>query len=252
MSITVPMYGFGGGGGAPLNFEVVGNPQPDNSKENTLWVNTDVKITSWIFSATEPENPAEGMVWFSVGTSSPVEFNALKKNALQVYPRSAQQYVSGAWVDVTAKIYQNSVWASLDNRFFLFKEGVGLGDGVAVDSPNWNMGLTVNTNVMNVSKSKGDTSRVFFKPKFDLTNFKTLHMELRCGDRYSDSFYMFFGVGNDQPTNSGNGAFDAQTDGIYTVTREFYSLDISAITGEKYIKIICPAVITNLYNAWLE
>lgn len=91
MSVTVPLYGFGGGGGAPLNFEVVGNQQPDNSKENTLWVNTDVKITSWIFSATEPENPAEGMVWFSVGTSSPVEFNALKKNGIQIYPLSAKQ-----------------------------------------------------------------------------------------------------------------------------------------------------------------
>ena len=47
------------------------------------------------------------MVWIFTDTSILVEFNALKKNGIQVYPISAKQYVSGAWVDVTAKSYQN-------------------------------------------------------------------------------------------------------------------------------------------------
>lgn len=107
----VVLEGFGGGGGASLNFKVVGNPQPSNPKENTIWVNTDTEITSWIFSATEPESPSAGMVWISTGTSSAVEFNALKKNSIQVCPLSAKQYVDGAWVDVTAMSYKGGVWS---------------------------------------------------------------------------------------------------------------------------------------------
>jgi hypothetical protein len=111
----------GGGGGGGLNFDVVGNPQPNNPKENTIWLNTDVPITSWIFSATEPNTAESGMVWFPVGTSSGVEFNALKKNSIQVYPLSAKQYIDGVWVDKTAKSYQGGKW--VDWVTYLFNSG---------------------------------------------------------------------------------------------------------------------------------
>lgn len=100
----------GGGGGAALNFKVVGNPQPTSPSENTIWLNTDVPIASWYFQAEQPENMAEGDVWFHVGTPSIVEFNALKKNGIQVYPLYAKQMVSGELVDKTAKIYQGGAW----------------------------------------------------------------------------------------------------------------------------------------------
>lgn len=100
-----------GGGGGGLNFSVVGGTsQPVNPKENTIWVNTETEISGWVFSAEEPGEPAEGMVWISTGLSSTVEFNALKKNGIQVYPISAKQYVSGAWVDKTAKSYHSGAW----------------------------------------------------------------------------------------------------------------------------------------------
>ena len=97
--------------GVELNFEVVGGTsQPISPKENTIWVNTSTTISSWVFSATQPSNPSNGMVWISTGTSNTVEFNALKKNGIQVYPISAKQYVSGAWKDVTAKSYRSGQW----------------------------------------------------------------------------------------------------------------------------------------------
>ena len=99
-----------GSGGAALNFKVVGNPKPESPAENTIWLNTDAPITSWIFSVTEPSPAEAGMVWISVGTSSPVEFNALKKNAIQVSPISAKQYIDGAWVTVEAKTFQGGAW----------------------------------------------------------------------------------------------------------------------------------------------
>ena len=98
-------------GGLPLNFKIVGGTaEPASPKENTIWINTDQKITSWIFSATEPEDPVEGMVWISVGTDSTVAFSATKKNPVMVYPLSAKQYISGVWVDVVAKSYQGGKW----------------------------------------------------------------------------------------------------------------------------------------------
>lgn len=62
-----------------------------------------------------------GAVWILTGTSSPAEFNALKKNRLQVYPLSAKQYQSGAFVDVTAKGYQGGVW--VDWVTYLYNKG---------------------------------------------------------------------------------------------------------------------------------
>ena len=50
----------GGGGGASLNFKVIGNPQPESAKENTIWVNTDTPITGYYFQPEQPENMAEG------------------------------------------------------------------------------------------------------------------------------------------------------------------------------------------------
>lgn len=42
------------GGGAGLNFKVVGNPQPASPKENTIWVNTDTPISGYHFGNEEP------------------------------------------------------------------------------------------------------------------------------------------------------------------------------------------------------
>lgn len=101
----------GGGGSAALNFKVVGGTTaPLNPKENTVWVNTNTEITSWFFSATEPETLEEGMVWLSTGTFSPFEFNALKKNGIQVYPKSAKQYINGEWVGKFIQCYKGNEW----------------------------------------------------------------------------------------------------------------------------------------------
>ena len=99
-----------GGGSGGLNFKVVGGTsEPSSPKENIIWVNTSNTITDWVFSATQP-SAKSGRVWISTGTSSNIEFNALKKNGIQVYPISAKQYVSGAWVYKTAKSYQGGKW----------------------------------------------------------------------------------------------------------------------------------------------
>ena len=57
-----------------------------------------------------PYGGIEGGVWFPTATSRSTEFNALKKNGIQVYPLSAKQYVGGAWVSKGVKIHQFGAW----------------------------------------------------------------------------------------------------------------------------------------------
>lgn len=122
---TCFLYG-NGGGGASLNFKVVGGTtQPENPKENTIWVNTDTEITSWEFSTDAPGSPAAGMVWIKTRFGSSTPFNALKKNEVRVYPFSTQQYVDGAWADKTAMIYSDGIWSLFHpSKEYVIQNGV--------------------------------------------------------------------------------------------------------------------------------
>lgn len=134
------MWGTGNlGGTSLLNFKIIGGTnKPNNERENTIWVNTDMPITEWIFSVEVPNNPVEGMVWFLTGISSQIAFNALKKNSVMVYPLSAKQYISGSWVSVTAKSYQGGKW--VDWTVFAFNNGdlcEGITGGWEATDRNW-------------------------------------------------------------------------------------------------------------------
>ena len=169
----------GGGGGTSLNFEVIPNPQPENPKVNTIWVDTDVEITGWDFSAVEPANPAEGMVWFSTGTASSVAFNALKENSVMVYPMSAKQYVGGAWVDKTAKSYRNGEWVDWvpsltlvpdpENAHSWAKETVTYGRSEATDNEDGTKTLMAGTAT---NGTYWNTST--YQTIVDLTNYSVL------------------------------------------------------------------------------
>ena len=162
-----------------LRFEVVGNPQPENPKANTIWVDTDVEITGWDFSAAEPANPVEGMVWFSVGTASTVAFNALKENSVMVYPLSAKQYVGGAWVDKTAKSYRNGAWVDWvpsltlvpdpENAHSWTKETVTYGRSEATDNEDGTKTLMAGTAT---NGTYFNTST--YQTTVDLTNYSVL------------------------------------------------------------------------------
>ena len=108
-----------GGGGMSLNFKVVtGLTQPVTASENTIWVKVEA-IGDWYFSATQPENLQELDVWILVNEYSPVEFNALKKNGIQVYPISAKQYVNGTLQEKSVKAYQNGQWATIATDYII-------------------------------------------------------------------------------------------------------------------------------------
>lgn len=60
---------------------------------------------------------ATGQVWISNGTSSGVEFNALKKNGLFVYPVVVWQYKYGKWSTTHAEIFKNGQWVQFSSVF---------------------------------------------------------------------------------------------------------------------------------------
>lgn len=110
------------GGGA--NFNVVGGlTQPTDPKENTIWVRTDEKITSWFLSPEAPSDPEPGMVWIRTGETGPVALSVLKKGNIYVYPRSASQYIGGAWVRLEAMSFQDGQWAKWITYTYLYDSG---------------------------------------------------------------------------------------------------------------------------------
>ena len=121
-------FKHGGSGGAnPLNFTVKAYPSEvelntATAAKNTIGVVTNNPITGWHFTIEQPENMKDGEVWFGTGKFSAVEFNALKKNNVTVYPISAKQMVSGTLKDVTAKTYRDAQWVEWWDGY-LYKNG---------------------------------------------------------------------------------------------------------------------------------
>ena len=244
---SVALEGFGSGGGAALNFKVVGNPQPENPKENAIWVNTDVPIPKWYFDANQPESMAEGDVWFSTGTSSPIAFNALKKNYIQVYPLSAKQYIGGAWVDVEAKIYQGGAWVDLAQSVIIFENGqfaVGSCDGIT--NGNQYSYSKVQGEAWLIACSNSGTVIGYTTEMFDLTNISELVFTAELGaGTTGQSATVSFGVASAQKDEKfvAKHSFSANTKDKAT-----YSIDVSSLTGKYYIKAVLNRSSSNYYH----
>ena len=234
-----------------LSFEVVGNPQPENPKANTVWVDTDVEITGWDFSAAEPANPAEGMVWFSVGTASTVAFNALKKNSVMVYPLSAKQYSGGAWVSMTAKSYRNGAW---EDWFVWNGQLYQNGNEFTNETGGWyaaNEGSLVSSTIASVARNEDNmvltvtggrkSAMLASRKPIDLTDFDLVTFEglLHPGTGTTDkAAYGFLYACKD---NGGSLTNAARADIKASKTAQTITLNVSGLSGEHYI---CPYLYT--------
>lgn len=346
-----------GGGGAELNFEVVGGTSaPASPKENTIWVNTDTEITSWVFSAKRPidlvdsyyvsdstsqyssallvtadlkpdttytmtfegvagqkfyvnenfasyksfavtsgrntvtfttkselstENTSQyvsrygwvvlkntasqtsapsltklrmvegdkdidpsGMVWIYTGAASAVEFNALKKNSIQVYPMSAKQYVDGAWVDKIAKSYLDGAWN--DWAYFIYRNGVFHDGGSVIVTDTTGYGsFTAESDAIRVLNNSGSEHSGYylqFTKAVDMTNKKTAQIIFRANADCSqtpgtDSYAIMISMW----VSTANGKRFDWTDPhckLWSVSAgQTYemSVDVSALSGNYYI-----------------
>ena len=174
-----------------LNFKVVGGTtQPDDPKENMIWVITPNEITSWIFDTTKPEAPEDGMVWFRMSASSNIDFNALKnENSVHIRPNAAQQYVNGSWEYMVTMYYQNGEWTNGWNGE-LYEYGnvfdrVTGGYSAQAYTGNANgkaPAVTFNDDSMYISQPGGDNAdgRCITNNVIDMSQYNTLYMLYSC------------------------------------------------------------------------
>lgn len=243
----------GGGSGGGLNFKVVGGTStPASPKENTIWVNTSAEITSWVFSATEPEAPAAGMVWFTTDKKSTAPFNALKKNDITLFPISTQQYVSGAWVEKTAKCYKSGEWVEVKiPGFFIFKSG----EGALVPVRHIygrNASITASAEkIVYYTQSSGDLGEVTTTENLiTLTGFTTLNARAKCtfwpgGNKPSLGFNSVYPGSSTYMPEVASVVFDVDS------VEKVYSLPVPADLEKAYI-MIGGYWSGEVYDIWLE
>ena len=225
------IFNVSGGGGNPLNFKIVGGTaQPSSPRENTIWVNTEDEITSWIFSVEEHSTPTSGMVWIQVGSDSNVRFNALKKNALCVYPITCNQYINGEWESKSAKIYQDSAWVQIPYNIIAYNEGVE------------NVELTLSSNVTRLTDrlqtsfgGQNEYSSIKTEP-IDFYNHKTVQVGITATG--SGSFRINFKLS----------IFDTSGNVVKSATKQatnessVLSLDVTGLIGEYVVSIMMTSV----------
>lgn len=252
------------GGGAGLNFKVVGGTSaPDSPSENMIWVNTSTTITSWVFSVTEPESPSAGMVWISIGTASPAEFNALKKNTIHVYPLSAKQYIGGSWEDRTAKSYLGGVWSAWGQ--WLYNAGVwSNGSALTKTYTNQSHTLTYNAgDIRAICTSRHDAVYTAFALTEDLTAWNQLCVKFTANEAYTaaGTELGYAAVRLQAATGTHHNTGVAVKGQMNMAAGETYTLqlDISQLEGDHYIHLLFynygtdgSKVDVNIQEVWLQ
>lgn len=258
---------LGVGGGASLNFKIVSYATEEallasTPAENTIGVITEHEIASWTFSPSEPTEPVEGMLWIVTGTGSAVEFNALKKNAIQVYPISAKQYFSDAWADVTAKTYQGGTWVEWFLGTYLYKEGDectditgGLVRGTHGNSYWGSYSVTKNEDHILCSGAYGGSYFSLLRTSrlIDLSNVNTVNMRVSSFTTNGSNTKGRIHVS--KATNLGDNP--PATKLFYPPTTGVISLDVSSLNGSYYIYFGASFEVNNsgdlkITEVWIE
>lgn len=98
------------GGGAGINLKLVGGTtEPTNPVENTIWVKTNVPISGYVLSATDPGSVSEGLVWLKT-TDTGTEINVGKKNAVLLRLANSKLYTGGIWKSFDGYAYVSGEW----------------------------------------------------------------------------------------------------------------------------------------------
>lgn len=236
------------GASIEMNYSVVGGiEQPTKPTKNMIWVNTDQNITNWVFSKSEPKSLEEGMIWFTTGNDSAVSFFTLTmdgKEFDEVYPVSAKQYVSGAWVDKTAMSYQNGEWSAWVTNLMVLKDGI-------LYVGTWSVATTVSqfsdgTITATYDENKGNGG--WLSEKIDTTGHTKL--VFRCKVSKVGNTSSGFNFGLSTQTFSGISSYVDQLSkmvafvSINAANNNFaeYELELGGIpAGEYYLAVVATA-----------
>lgn len=222
-----------GGSGASLVLTAVGNPRPTSPQQNTIWVDTDTEITGWAFSATEPENPIDGLMWVTIGATGSVKVaSPVGGDWITVYPILAKQNLGGTWVNKIAQSYQDGAWADWVAEGVLYDKGNQCehvtGGWYTPVSDTGNVVYNSGSIFIEQTMDKNAYTQVATRNKIDLSGYSTLKINVTELSRAA---------------NSKPGLTVAKTLGgsITRVATQFIdstgvvSLDVSTISEELYI-----------------
>jgi hypothetical protein len=263
-----------GGVRSELNFTIVGGTtQPSSPSANTIWVNTNVGITNWHIG--NYSNPTwagtEGQVLIhaetSKGTSTANAFNAIKNGNLWVAPLVAHQYVNGAWVEKTAKIYQDGKWNDLVYELYLYNNGTFSSQGGNLKQSGVKYGgsagsctLKNNTSNVTIGTYGNSGALVYFTNQIDLTDFSTLYFNGSVVDKNSASASEKCGIGvwKSLPTSNAGTEASAIMEGFRAAGT--HQLNINNCTGKHYVGIAVhglgeasnPYLLVTMNQLWLK
>lgn len=191
----------------------------------------------------------DGNVWIHTDVYSCVEFNALKKNGIKVYPLRAKQHVNGELINVECMSYLNGEWVEWVPEgalYWLGNECVDITGGWT--SKAWKMQsdaggtssdetFTITRNPDNLTFTKTGLYGAVMHTvnKIDLTNAKAIHFkgEMYAGgtNYYWARFCVWSSItGSFWSTN----AVAVQNGVVGEVVKEF-SLDVSSLDGTYYV-----------------
>lgn len=243
----------GGGVSGGLDFVVVGGTKsPEKAAENTVWINTDVEITDYVFTATEPASPVAGMVWIELADGGGYKIAApVDGNYINLYLGAVNQYVGGEWVEKEAAIYQSGAWVELSNAWELFNEVDGFASGYSGSGTDSNSAAEVLTDSVGkylLFPSGGGYNRMsYVEPAVDLTEYNTLEIYGHTTAQVT-SLKRYFGVWAAEPTSSDTPV--ANVDMIDTLSS--YTMDISALSGKYYLGTQYSTCATKVYRLILS
>lgn len=213
------------------------------------WKNSAAAIT---FAEVEP---VEGMVWIAPGTSYDAQFNALKKNELDVYLGTVKQYISGKWVALDAYIYKDGEWVQFSSvQYLIFADGE-FHNGItftANGNIRWTTdyaGITPSQSVsnsiwkMSMASEPGYSGCVISTAKIDFTYINRLitHVVSGTSENNPDT-YRGLHVGLYEKNNSqlvSNSV--ARVVEYYPISNEDVVLDTSKISGSYYLAFFIHA-----------
>ena len=250
-----------GAGGAPLNFKLVGNPQPANPRENTIWVNTDARITGWVFSATEPEAPAEGMVWIQTGRTSLVKFNMLKRNTAMVYPLVAWQYGNGTWEKKPAQTFQNDKWNEWVTYLFYYgNKYEDITGGWTPRTKNGDAFATIGEDAItfraaaSISADKQMYASAFTTNKIDVSHFTRMKVVMNIlGRNYpSSNAWVYCGLHDAPKGDTWNNYVAVTTNGNVAEGPRTVEVDLTNVTGAHYVGVTNNNYINDVTEIILE
>lgn len=256
------------GGGSGLSLRVLGGTtQPTNPREGTIWVNTSALKPDYILSATQPGSPASGLVWVKLGSDG-VTLPVDKKGTLAIILAGCAVRSGNTWDNVDAWVYTGGQWVQFSRTIIEIynagKEEMAITGGLTVDGYSLVKSDMTSTLTLAIAQKQADA--IFFiggsgvcklvgtmNPiKLDgYKNLKIVCVASSYSSYYGSEQILRITVSRDKKLyDNESNALAIQTVDYTDGKKVTVNVDVTAISGEAYISVVCPYA-SEAYSGYL-